>query len=197
MKFCKYYYDLEEKFTSRAGICPKNTSDNLFVGNSTLMKSATLDSDEIDFGTDDADQMDEEQGESEDGPNTAVQVDQPHTPAAASSRKKPAASNKSSKGKSKKAKMSQHAADSMDYMIASLCKTAMEKNKRQNTEVAQKVELSEQFKKMSDALGSKIRAAYQCEEFVVLLDKKERKELKKYTKEQEEESSDSDGSESN
>jgi hypothetical protein len=46
-------------------------------------------------------------------------------------------------------------------------------------------------------LGSKIKAAYQCEEFVVLLDKKERKDLKKYAKEQEEESSDSDGSESN
>jgi hypothetical protein len=53
---------------------------------------------------------------------------------------------------------------------------------------------TEQFKKMSDALGSKIKAAYQCKEFVVLLDEKERKELKKYAKEQEEESSDSDES---
>lgn len=188
MKYCKYYYDLEEKFTSRAGICPKNTSDNLFTGSITLMNSGTLDSEDNDFaGTDDADQMDEEQGESEDK--------QPRTPAAASSRKKPAASNKSSNGK-KKAKSSQHAADNIDYMIASLCKSAMEKNNRQNTEVAQKVELSEQFKKMSDALGSKIKAAYQCKEFTVLLDKKERKDLKKYAKEQEEESSDSDGSES-
>ena len=51
-------------------------------------------------------------------------------------------------------------------------KTAMEKNNRQNTELVQKVELAENFKKMSEALGSKIKAAYQCKEFVVLLDKK-------------------------
>jgi hypothetical protein len=80
-------------------------------------------------------------------------------------------------------------------MIASLCKTAMEKNNRQNTELVQKVELAENFKKMSDAMGSKIKASYQCKEFVVLLDKKEKKELKIYTKEQEEDSS-KDGSDS-
>ena len=83
----------------------------------------------------------------------------------------------------------------VDYMIASLCKTAMEKNNRQNTELVQKVELAENFKKMSDAMGSKIKASYQCKEFVVLLDKKEKKELKIYTKEQEEDSS-KDGSDS-
>ena len=48
---------------------------------------------------------------------------------------------------------------------------------------------------MSDALGSKITVAYQCKEFVVLLDKKEKKELKIYAKEQEEVSSE-DGSDS-
>jgi hypothetical protein len=48
---------------------------------------------------------------------------------------------------------------------------------------------------MSDALGSKIKAAYQCKEFVVLLDKREKKELKIYAKEQEEDSS-KDGSDS-
>ena len=129
MKYCKYYYDLEEKFTSCAGICPKNTSDNLFAGNSTLMKSGTLDSEENDFGTDNADHMDEEQDESKHGPNTAVHGNQPLSPAAPS-RKKPAAFNKSSKSKSKKAKSSQYGADNIDYMIASLCKNAMEKNNR-------------------------------------------------------------------
>jgi hypothetical protein len=93
------------------------------------MKSGTVDSEENDFGTDNADHMDEEQGESKDGPNNAVQGNQPLTPAAPS-RKKPAASNKSSKGKSKKAKSSQYGADNIDYMIASLCKNAMEKNNR-------------------------------------------------------------------
>jgi hypothetical protein len=118
------------------------------------MKSdGTLDSEENDFGTDDADHMDEEQGKSKDGPNNAMQGNQPLTPAAPS-RKKPAASNQSSKGKSKKAESPQYGADNSNYMTASLCKNAMEKNNRQNTELAQKVELSEQCKKMSDALGS-------------------------------------------
>jgi hypothetical protein len=79
-----------------------------------------------------------------------------------------------SKGKSKRVKSSV-STDNVDYMIASLCKTAMEKNNRQNTELVQKVELPENFKKMSDAPGSKIKATYQCKEFVVLLDKKERR----------------------
>ena len=65
-------------------------------------------------------------------------------------------------------------------MITSLCKSAMEKNNRQNTELVQKVGLAENYKKMSGALGSNIKAAYQCKEFVVCLDKKERKELTKY-----------------
>lgn len=36
---------------------------------------------------------------------------------------------------------------------------------------------------MSDALGSSVKAAYNCEDFVRFLDKKEMKELKKYKKE--------------
>jgi hypothetical protein len=65
-------------------------------------------------------------------------------------------------------------------MIASLCKTAMEKNNSQNTKLVQKVELA------------KIKAAYQCKEFDVLLDKKEKKELNIYAKEQEEDSNEDD-----
>jgi hypothetical protein len=82
----------------------------------------------------------EEQGEGEDGPNTTKAGIEPRTPATPY-HKKPAASNKSSKGKSKRAKSSV-STDNVDYMIASLCKTAMEKNNRQNTELVQKVELA-------------------------------------------------------
>ena len=168
---------LEEKFISRAGICPKNTSDNLFDSNNTLEMDIHEENANDDFG---AGNDIEEQGEGEDGPNTTKAGIEPRTPATPY-HKKPAASNKSSKGKSKRAKLSV-SIDNVDYMIAtSLCKTAMKKS--QNTELVQKVELA------------KIKVAYQCKEFVVLLDKKEKKELKIYAKEQEEDSS-KDGSDS-
>jgi hypothetical protein len=114
----------------------------------------------------------EEQGEGKDGPNTTRAGIEPRTPSTPYC-KKPAASNKSSKGKSKRAKSSV-STNNVDYMIASLCKIAMEKNNRQNTKLVQKVELAENFKKMPNALGSKIKA--------VLLDKKEKMELKIYAK---------------
>jgi len=38
---------------------------------------------------------------------------------------------------------------------------------------------------MSDALGSSVKVAYNCEDFVRFLDKSERKELRKYKKEME------------
>jgi hypothetical protein len=60
----------------------------------------------------------EEQGEGEDGPNTTGAFIEPHTPATPY-RKMPAPSNKSSKGKSKRAKLSV-STDNVDYMIASL-----------------------------------------------------------------------------
>ena len=67
-----------------------------------------------------------------------------------------------------------------------------DKHKKQKANnVAQKVELAEQMKRMSDALGSKIKAAYLCKEFEVLLDKKEKEELEEYAAEQEQEQSDS------
>jgi hypothetical protein len=174
MKYCKYYYDLEEKFISRAGICPKITSGNLFDGNNTLEMDVLEESDNNNFG---AGNDVEGQCEGEDGLDTTAAGIEPCTTATATKyRKKPASSN-TSKGKSKRAKSSV-STDNVHYMIASLCKTAMEKNNRQNTELVQKVELAENFKKMSEALGSKIKAAYQCKEFVVLLYKKEKKELK-------------------
>jgi hypothetical protein len=165
-KYCKYYYDLEEKFVCRSAMVPKNTSDHLF-GN---------------LGGDDDSLFDGACGDEQE-------------PSAAASRKKK--SNTSSGRKGKKAKSGQTAQDSIDFMIASLCKDAVEKNKRQNTKVVQMVELTENFRRMSDALGSKIKAAYQCKEFYVLLDKEEKKQLKQYAREQEEDSSDEDGSDSN
>ena len=56
MKYCKYYFDLEDKFTSRAGICPKNTSDNLFgennINNNTLaIEDNSDESDNDDFNS--------------------------------------------------------------------------------------------------------------------------------------------------
>jgi hypothetical protein len=184
MKYCKYYFDLEEKFVCRSAMVPKNTSDQLFG-----IRNSGEDDDSI------FDVMGEEEQEAEDshgGPNIPSVA---ATPSAAKSRKKKSTSSSGRKGKRGK---SEHTAqDTIDHMIASLCKDAVEKNKCQNTNVVQMVELTENFKRMSDALGSKIKAAYQCKEFYVLLDKKEKKQLKQYTREQEEDSSDEDGSDSN
>ncbi len=42
--------------------------------------------------------------------------------------------------------------------------------------------MEENFKRMSDALGCKIKAAYNCDEFVQFLTKREKKDLAVYKK---------------
>lgn len=56
-----------------------------------------------------------------------------------------------------------------------------------NSEAATIAELAEKFKRTSDALGSRIRAAYSCSTFEQFLDKEEKAALVAYKYEQEEE----------
>ena len=52
--------------------------------------------------------------------------------------------------------------------------------KMDKTDVELQVELATQFKSMSDALGSRIKAAYSVTEFHQFLDRDEKRELKSY-----------------
>ena len=188
-KRCKYYYDLVDKFASRAGIVPKNTSANLF----STTTAANVDVGELhDEDNESLDDKDDPQFSSSADPPFAddqpVNQDSTTAPAAAAS-----TGQKTSKStrKSKKSKTNHPQTNSLEYLLTSIARGELEKQKKQSKDnsIAQKVELAEQFKRMSDALGgSKIKAAYHCKEFVVLLDKNEKAELKKYADEQESDS---------
>jgi hypothetical protein len=64
-----------------------------------------------------------------------------------------------------------------------LQKLGLRTEKKAVSKTANAVQLAEQFRMMSDALGSSVKAAYNCENFVWFLDKKERNEWRKYKKE--------------
>ena len=67
--------------------------------------------------------------------------------------------------------------------MQTLAKDRLEDRKKTLSKTATTVLLEEQLRRMSDALGSTVKAAYNCEDFVRFLDKKEMNELKKYKKE--------------
>ncbi len=66
--------------------------------------------------------------------------------------------------------------------MLTLAKDRLEDRKKTLSKTATTVLLAEQFRRMSDTPGSTVKAAYNCEDFVRFLDKKEMKELKKYKK---------------
>jgi hypothetical protein len=70
--------------------------------------------------------------------------------------------------------------DGFNAFMLALAKDRLADRKKGFSQTACAVELAEQFRRMSDALGSKVKAAYNCAEFVQFLDKSERVELKKY-----------------
>jgi hypothetical protein len=72
--------------------------------------------------------------------------------------------------------------ESCDKFVHPVC-YELEERKNSCSKTATTVVLAEHFRRMSDALGSSVKAAYNCEDFVRFLDKKERKELKRYKKE--------------
>ena len=98
--------------------------------------------------------------------------------------KTPAKRAKKVKAKSsgKKAKV---ADDEFEVVMTEFIKDTLHRNRVQNTTTAKAVALAEDFKRMSDALGSKIKAAYACKSFVQFLDKEEKRLLKEYVAEQE------------
>ena len=71
-----------------------------------------------------------------------------------------------------------------DNALAALAKDTLRRNRLndigKNNVVNDIVILAEQFKRMSDALGSKIKAAYACKDFEQFLDREEKSQLKQY-----------------
>ena len=95
-----------------------------------------------------------------------------------SSGKKPKKNKKNTKLKTRT-----HEED-FETAIVGYLKDASSRNRAQVTVASKTVALAEDFKRMTDALGSKIKAAHACDAFVQFLDKKERKQLKYYAAEQ-------------
>ena len=78
---------------------------------------------------------------------------------------------------------------SLDHALASLTKHTLHENRQndigKNTVVNNIVILAEQFKRMSDALGSQIKAANASKGFEQFLDREEQRQLQQYKKENE------------
>ena len=66
--------------------------------------------------------------------------------------------------------------DGFNAFMLALAKDRLADSKKGVSHTACAVELAEQFRRMSDALGSTVKAAYNCAEFVQFLDKSERVE---------------------
>lgn len=130
---------------------------------------ATSTSDEL-FGTSFSDVDEEEVDEYDEGYKTPA--------------KRPSANKSKSKSSKKKAKVTE-GSDSFEAAMTELIKDTLIRNRSQNTTTARAVALAEEFKRMSDALGSRIKAAYACKSFVQFLDKEEKRALKDYVAEQE------------
>lgn len=73
--------------------------------------------------------------------------------------------------------------DGFNIVMIALAKDRLTKNKSGNLKTANAVQLAEQFHCMGDALGSAVKATYNCSDFIQFLDKSERRVLKRYKKE--------------
>ena len=100
-----------------------------------------------------------------------------------SAKKAQKSSNSTSIRQSRKSNVTKKVSTEIDgfnaFMLA-LAKDRLADSKKGVSHTECAVELAEQFRRLSDALGFTVKAAYNCEEFVQFLDKSERVELKKY-----------------
>lgn len=183
MNICPYYYELEEKFTCRACIQPMSTSADLFARHRETLQ-VHLDEDEYD---DDEDEdcfsvNNDSFSVSDGGDNQTPGVDN-QTPEPTKTKKRSESSSTKKKGKTKAAKKVSTETDGFNAFMLTLAKDRLEDRKNTSSKTATTVVLAEQFRRMSDALGSTVKAAHNCEDFIRFLDKKEMKELKKYKQE--------------
>lgn len=157
-----------------------STSADLFARHREAVQLNTDDDDECDDDLEDDgfSVINDSFSTSEGGANN--QTTEP-MPTKAKKRSEPASTKK--KGKTKAAKKVSTEIDGFNAFMLTLAKDRLEERKNSCSKTATTVVLAEHFRRMSDALGSSVKAAYNCEDFVRFLDKKERKELKRYKKE--------------
>ena len=98
------------------------------------------------------------------------------------------------KGMSAKKSKTSHHSDPLEVAMTALVNETLRRNRTQDNPTNKMVVLAENFKRMSDALGCKLKAAYNCDEFMQFLTKREKKDLASY-KEAEKSGSDSDNTE--
>ena len=148
---CPFYYDLEEKFLSRAGIKPTLTSKELFGG----------EEDEEDFS--DVEGL----GEPEDEDNAVGK----------SARKR----RKKTKKKSSPSASNEHAGDELEHSLSLLIqdhlKRKKENDKKEKDNGSQIAALAANFKLTADALGSRVQAAAAYGKFKMFLNSEEINEL--------------------
>ena len=163
---CPYYYDLKDKFTSRAGIAPKAFSSDI---------GSWLDSD-----------LDESvNGDDEGGSQGADAID---TVAPTKKRKSRETSGKKplrskvtslvSDSNKKRKKQTSDGDDEMEYLLKQAIKLKLKEPREDK--VSKTLRLAEQFKAMALALDSKVKAANACPEFVQFLDPQEKVDLLQY-----------------
>ena len=115
-----------------------------------------------------------------------------------SSKKLPTRSKASNTVSNKKRKQGNDDGSGLDHAHAALAKDTLRRNRSndigKNNVVNNIVILAEQFKRMSDALGSKIKAANACKEFEQFLDREEKRQLQQYKRANEKDLSSSDSS---
>lgn len=209
---CPFYYTLQEKFLSRAGIKPKTTSDQLFK-TTGLPSSGDSESDEDQIGDDVEDPsvsfeinnssfVDEEDSEDDSVEEVSHRLRTPSKPTKSASKKKssmklPTRSKASNIVSNKKRKQGNDVSG-LDNALTALAKDTLRRNRLndigKNNVVNDIVILAEQFKRMSDALGSKIKAANACKDFEQFLNREEKRQLQQYKRANEKNLSSSDSS---
>ena len=209
---CPFYYTPQEKFLSRAGIKPKTTSDQLFK-TTGLPSSGDSESDEDQIGDDVEDPsvsfeinnssfVDEEDSEDDSVEEVSHRLRTPSKTNKSASKKKssmklPTRSKASNIVSNKKRKQGNDVSG-LDNALTALAKDTLCRNRLndigKNNVVNDIVILAEQFKRMSDALGSKIKAANACKDFEQFLDREEKRQLQQYKRANEKNLSSSDSS---
>ena len=179
---CPYYFHLEDKFLARAGIKPSATSEELF--------DCSFDDDFCPDSTlDDVDDVDSEcsarigdlnQKQSAAGMGEAENANSAATTVANSSKKK--------KQRTPTKRIAGRGPAEMDGLNALLMTIAKKKsaelaateNNKTGDNVGKMVSLMTNWKSAREAMGCPIKAAYSCPEFEQFLDRKARKQLRRY-----------------
>ncbi len=190
---CPYYFHLEDKFLARAGIKPSATTDELFdctVDNSLYTDIALDDADsdmnsKSSAGTDVANKNRDSAGNDEANNNRASKTIATASVAKSAKKKKQRTPSKRVAGRGT-AEM-----DGLNALLMTIAKrksaelAAITENNQTGDNVDKMVSLMTNWKSAREAMGCPIKAAYSCPEFEQFLDRKERKQLRRYRREME------------